>query len=374
MASFADAARKDGATLLYGPAVDQAIGQGRRTVMAYLGGKPLVFDAIFTPNESSTATVLALRQLQRAGRYDFVGVDRNPVIVEAVRNGEMLATMVQDSEKMAALAVEMADAAIKAPASTGRNILPPFVMDRRCCAMPAEPKNQRMKTANVRLCQYYFEQEQHVDPAVAGCCTGHLPGALEQPSGLDWLLLAVVDSGHSANAAVASGKMRSLLTDPARLQKYFSTFYVSVFAAAVAWGSMLFAFPHRQFDFVYMFKIIALAAINSVTILSHGLIFRLYALFSTVMTVMVFIQLHGFDQVMSASDRYAFSVIALLYLLFLLLTAWKYARRNFDFFEQQVAMESLVSKLKRLHDEEVDCAPAWRPSLPGWKRRAMRCW
>jgi DNA-binding LacI/PurR family transcriptional regulator len=42
MASFADAARKDGATLLYGPAVDQAIGQGRRTVMAYLGGKPLV--------------------------------------------------------------------------------------------------------------------------------------------------------------------------------------------------------------------------------------------------------------------------------------------------------------------------------------------
>jgi ABC-type sugar transport system substrate-binding protein len=75
--------------------------------------------------------VLALRQLQRAGRYDFVGVDRNPVIVEAVRNGEMLATLVQDSEKMAALAVEMADAAIKAPASTGRNILlPPFVMDR----------------------------------------------------------------------------------------------------------------------------------------------------------------------------------------------------------------------------------------------------
>jgi hypothetical protein len=26
--------------------------------------------------------------------------------------------------------------------------------------MPAEPKNQRMKTANVRLCQYYFEQER----------------------------------------------------------------------------------------------------------------------------------------------------------------------------------------------------------------------
>lgn len=132
MASFAAAARKEGATLLYGPAVDQAIGQGRQTVTAYLGGKSLKFDAIFTPNESSTtATVLALRQLQRAGRYDFVGVDRNPVIVDAVRNGEMLATLVQDSEKMAALAVEMADAAIKTPGSSGRNILlPPFVMDR----------------------------------------------------------------------------------------------------------------------------------------------------------------------------------------------------------------------------------------------------
>ncbi|WP_159876962.1 substrate-binding domain-containing protein [Aquitalea denitrificans] len=132
MESFTAAARKDGATLLYGPAVDQTIGQGRRTVTAYLGGKPPAFDAIFTPNESTTtATVLALRQLQQAGRYDFVGVDRNPVIVDAVRNGEMLATMVQDSEKMAGLAVDMADAAIKAPAGTGRNILlPPFVMDR----------------------------------------------------------------------------------------------------------------------------------------------------------------------------------------------------------------------------------------------------
>ncbi|WP_287880538.1 substrate-binding domain-containing protein [Aquitalea sp.] len=132
MESFTAAARKDGATLLYGPAVDQTIGQGRRTVTAYLGGKPPAFDAIFTPNESTTtATVLALRQLQQAGRYDFVGVDRNPVIVDAVRNGEMLATIVQDSEKMAGLAVDMADAAIKAPAGTGRNILlPPFVMDR----------------------------------------------------------------------------------------------------------------------------------------------------------------------------------------------------------------------------------------------------
>jgi diguanylate cyclase (GGDEF)-like protein len=211
-----------------------------------------------------------------------------------------------------------------------------------------------MKTANVRLCQYYFEQDSmSIRLSMAVALAIYLSHWNSNPgwTGSCWLLLM---AGIQSMRLWHLGKMRSLLTDPARLEKYFNSFYVSVFAAAVAWGGMLFAFPHRQFDFVYMFKIIALAAINSVTILSHGLIFRLYALFSTVITVMVFIQLHGFDQVMSASDRYAFSIIALLYLVFLLLTDWKYARRNFDFFEQQVAMESLVSKLKRLHNEEVD--------------------
>lgn len=133
MDGFAAAARKDGAVLLYGPAVDQSIGRGRQAVRAYLSGSPPAFDAIFTPNESTTtATVLALRQLRLAGRYDFVGVDRSPLIVEALRNGEILATMVQDSEKMARLAVELADAAIRSPQSRGRNILlPPFVLDRQ---------------------------------------------------------------------------------------------------------------------------------------------------------------------------------------------------------------------------------------------------
>lgn len=54
------------------------------------------------------------------------------VIVDAVRDGEMLATLVQDSERMARLAVSMADTAIRSPASRGQNILlPPFVLDRQ---------------------------------------------------------------------------------------------------------------------------------------------------------------------------------------------------------------------------------------------------
>lgn len=169
-------------------------------------------------------------------------------------------------------------------------------------------------------------------------------------TGLCWLLLI---SGIQLLRLWHLGRMNRLLATPSRLKTYFPSLYGSVFLAAAAWGSMLFAFPNRQFDFVFMFKIIALAAINSVTILSHGLVFRLYALFSCVITAMVLLQLHGFDRVMVASDRYAFSTIALLYLVFLLLTAWKYSRRNADFFEQQVAMESLVSKLKKLHTDEV---------------------
>jgi hypothetical protein len=106
--------------------------------------------------------------------------------------------------------------------------------------------------------------------------------------------------------------MRARLTNPAGWQAWFASLYLSVVLAALAWGSMLFAFPHREFDFVYMFKIIALATINSITILSHGLIFRLYALFSSVLTLVVLIQLHGFDRVMAATDRNAFSGIALL--------------------------------------------------------------
>jgi hypothetical protein len=133
---------------------------------------------------------------------------------------------------------------------------------------------------------------------------------------------------HPGFAAVAFAVHARKADNPAGWQAWFASLYLSVVLAALAWGSMLFAFPHREFDFVYMFKIIALATINSITILSHGLIFRLYALFSSVLTLVVLIQLHGFDRVMAATDRNAFSGIALLYELLLLLTAWKYAQRN----------------------------------------------
>ena len=132
MAGFARAATADHAQILYGPELDQSIGRGRQVVRTWLYTEKPQFDAIFTPNESTTSAVLlALRQLQLSNRYAFVGVDRSPLILEAIRNGEMLATMVQNTKEMAKLAVQMADDAIRHPSRSGRNILlPPFVLNR----------------------------------------------------------------------------------------------------------------------------------------------------------------------------------------------------------------------------------------------------
>ena len=132
MAGFAMAAAKDHVSVVYGPELDQSIGRGRQVVRTWLYTQQPQFDAIFTPNESTTSAVLlALRQLQQAGRYPFVGVDRSPLILEAIRSGELLASMVQNTEKMAKIAVQMADDAIHHPSRSGRNILlPPFVLNR----------------------------------------------------------------------------------------------------------------------------------------------------------------------------------------------------------------------------------------------------
>lgn len=64
-------------------------------------------DAIFTPNESSTyGMLLALRQEGLAGKKMFVGFDASPPLVEALRNGEIHALVVQNPRKMGYLAVK----------------------------------------------------------------------------------------------------------------------------------------------------------------------------------------------------------------------------------------------------------------------------
>lgn len=64
-------------------------------------------DAIFTPNESTTyGMLLALRQENLAGEKHFVGFDASPPLVEALRNGEIDALIVQDPDNMGYTAVK----------------------------------------------------------------------------------------------------------------------------------------------------------------------------------------------------------------------------------------------------------------------------
>lgn len=69
---------------------------------------------IFCPNESSTmGMLLALRELDLAGKVRFVGFDASPPLVAALRSGEIDALVVQDPRKMGNLAVKTLVAAIR---------------------------------------------------------------------------------------------------------------------------------------------------------------------------------------------------------------------------------------------------------------------
>jgi ribose transport system substrate-binding protein len=62
---------------------------------------------IFTPNESSTAgMLLALQDIQKAGRVAFVGFDSSETFIEAMRNKQLQGIVVQDPFRMGELGVK----------------------------------------------------------------------------------------------------------------------------------------------------------------------------------------------------------------------------------------------------------------------------
>jgi ribose transport system substrate-binding protein len=62
---------------------------------------------IFTPNESSTAgMLLALEDIQKAGKIDFVGFDSSETFIEAMRNKQLQGIVVQDPFRMGELGVK----------------------------------------------------------------------------------------------------------------------------------------------------------------------------------------------------------------------------------------------------------------------------
>jgi ribose transport system substrate-binding protein len=61
---------------------------------------------IFTPNESSTAgMLLALQDVQKAGKVVFIGFDSSATFVEAMRNNQLQGLVVQDPFRMGELGV-----------------------------------------------------------------------------------------------------------------------------------------------------------------------------------------------------------------------------------------------------------------------------
>ena len=64
-------------------------------------------DGVFCPNESSTfGMLLALRQNNLAGKIKFVGFDTSPVLLDALKKGEINALVAQDPQKMGYLGVK----------------------------------------------------------------------------------------------------------------------------------------------------------------------------------------------------------------------------------------------------------------------------
>ncbi len=91
-----------------------ATGGEAKTAALNLMGELRKAQGVFCPNESATyGMLLALRQEGLAGKLRFVGFDCSPPLLEALKQGEIDALVVQDPRKMGALAVRTLAAHLK---------------------------------------------------------------------------------------------------------------------------------------------------------------------------------------------------------------------------------------------------------------------
>ncbi len=74
----------------------------------------LTIDGIFTSNESTTFGMLrALQEMKLAGHVKFVGFDRSDKLDQALKNGQLNATVIQNPESMGYLSVKTLVAHLK---------------------------------------------------------------------------------------------------------------------------------------------------------------------------------------------------------------------------------------------------------------------
>ena len=89
---FLQGAQAGGVTLV----IDEYVGDDSQLAMRILGDRLTQFDALFTPNSTSSRAVLvAMRRLQKAGQRVHIGFDGDDVLLEALAKGDIHALFIQ---------------------------------------------------------------------------------------------------------------------------------------------------------------------------------------------------------------------------------------------------------------------------------------
>lgn len=82
-------------------ALDSYLPLGDEQALAHLARELREMEGLFTPSEGTTQEVLgALRRLQLAGQRVHIGFDASPLLLEALRQGEISALMVQQPRQI----------------------------------------------------------------------------------------------------------------------------------------------------------------------------------------------------------------------------------------------------------------------------------
>ena len=102
---FRQAAEAGGLQVL----LDVYVGEDRQLAVQALQGQVDQLDGLFTPNSTSSRAVLAaLRRLGKTGQLLHVGFDGDPLLIEALRSGEIHSLYIQQAHLLGFRAVQLA--------------------------------------------------------------------------------------------------------------------------------------------------------------------------------------------------------------------------------------------------------------------------
>jgi ribose transport system substrate-binding protein len=102
---------------------DQYLGDNNQLVLSRFADAVPRLNGVFTPNQSTTLLTLgALRRLNAAGRVTHIGFDGDPVLVEAIRSGELAGVVLQQPYQMGYQGVQRAARLLRGEDSGPRQV------------------------------------------------------------------------------------------------------------------------------------------------------------------------------------------------------------------------------------------------------------